>query len=225
MDKLYAVAIGTQVGSRSDDAREAVRNLADYRGERSTGLLIDIALGHGPIVFPEVRNEAIKALSRRNDRRAMDVIAILLQPHQGLDNRESVAAALEQAPCDIECISSVLHYLERIYRGEPNYEDRLVFAKGTDDEKAEMRTMQERVYHSLYLVLQRNETETLTVLSTVYGLGSVDPSTFAFDLASKSQLRGACPLLKQSEDLLKDGEFYNGPTKELDAAITSLNCK
>lgn len=230
IDRLYAEAAGYPPYLRgSNEAQAAVKKLATYRGQRSTSMLLDIAVGHGPaqLIWPDTQAEAIKALRERRDPEIAVTLANLLHPHEGLGTRQAVAAALKYLPCKGECIRSILHYLERIWRGEPNHEDRWVDSLDSSNGAIDLKKEEEAFYGDLYLVLRQEKTETLANLAEVYGLGSMDPSPFALDLVSRLGLDEACPYLLQSDQQLKklSSEFYKAPREELSAAIASLNCK
>ncbi len=226
MAQLYAEAADLSVFRSSVESQAAVRKLATYRGQRSTDMLLSLALQDNPVV-PQVQIEAISALQERDDPRIAPALANLLQPHEGLDVRQSVATALQSLPCKGECIRAILHYLERIWRGEPNYEDRIVHGPGFEDAAASLRKDQQDLYSRLYSVLRREKVETLETLTEVHGIGGVGPSPFALNLLSRLGLQEACPLLLQSERQLKDfsAVFNNAPRQELRAALTSLNCQ
>lgn len=227
MDRLYAEAAGYPPFYRgSAESAAAVRQLATYRGRRSTDMLLDLAVRGNPLA-PEAQTEAIKALGERQDPQIAVALANLLQPHEGLATREAAAAALQELPCKGECIRSTLHYLERVWRGDPNEEDRTVFPSGTENLRASQQKEQQALYGTLYSVLQREKVETLTNLAKVYGLGSEDPSPFALDLVSRLSLHEACSLLMRTDTLIKDSPhgLYSNPPKELQAAIASLRCR
>jgi hypothetical protein len=68
MDRLYAEAAGyPQFFRGTTQSTDAVRRLATYRGRRATAMLLDIALGHGPLVWGDTQTEAIKSLEKRGD--------------------------------------------------------------------------------------------------------------------------------------------------------------
>jgi hypothetical protein len=228
MNRLFAEASGYPSFLRSsNESTHAVSKLAAYRGQRATEMLVEIALGHGPLVFGEAQEEAIKALSKRGDPEVANALVKLLQPHEGLDTRKAVAGALQDLPCKGECIRSLLHYLERVWRGEPNYEDRAVRPRGYEDIIKSLRDDQRMLYANLYAVLRREKLETLTNLAQVYGLGSDSPSTFALDLSSRLELHESCLLLLKSARAIQKlpPNFFDAPREELQSAIVSLNCK
>lgn len=229
MDHLYAEAAGYPPFFRGTaEAQAAVKKLSTYRGLRSTRMLLDIALGNVPFPWGDTQAEAIKALSERKDPDISTAMANLLQPHQSLSARQPAALALRDLPCKAESIRSILHYLERIWRGEPNYEDQLIDSTSDKERFAStLKKEQEEIYQNLYVVLQRERVETIRNLKLVYGIGSTTPSPFALDLLSRLGLHEACPLLLQSDQAIQQltPEFLNAPRKELQATIRSLNCR
>jgi hypothetical protein len=228
MDRLYAEAAGYAPFTRgSAQSVDAVKKLATYRGQRPTEILLRIATGQGPGIWTDTQVEAIKALQSRRNSRTGDALGSLLQPYQGLEIRRAASGALKTVPCKGECIRSTLHYLERVQRGEPNFEDKLVLPPGSERLVARSKSGQQSVYDNLYEVLSREKADTLSILRSVYGLGSNDPSLFALDLVARLRLREACPLLKQSEKSIRSfpPERLNAPRQELQAAISSLMCQ
>ena len=227
MARLYAEAAGYPPYYRgSVESQAAVKILATYRGQRSLSMLLEIASRQNPLA-PEAQTEAIKALSRRKDPQIGATLASLLQPQEALETRKTVAVALQNSVCKRECILSTLHYLERIWRGEPNFEDRWLLAPGNERVLASYRVGQQAIYDDLYAVLRREKKETITTLMNVYGFGSIVPSPFALDLLSRLNFQEACPYLLESERQLKDlsPESFKAPRSEIETAITSLNCK
>ncbi len=228
MDRLFEEASDPQFFRSSDEVTAAVKRLATYQGRRATQMLLSIALSDSPLInVGEARSAAMEALGKRGDPDVALALAKLLQPHEGLDTRQQVAAALQDMPCNTECAAVILHYLERVWRGEPNYEDRTVSAWDPQEGIAITHRDQQALYASLDKVLKREKVATLTDLAQVYGLGSDNPSLFALDLVSRLGLPEACPYLDQSEREFNNdsAELYKAPRKEVQAAIDSLKCK
>jgi hypothetical protein len=228
MSRLYAEAAGYPPFFRgSSESTAAVRRIASYRGQRSTRMLLDIGLARGPMIWPDTQTEAIQLLRERNDPDTAIALANLLQPHERLGTRQAVATALKELPCKIECVRSVLHYLERTSRGEPNEEDLTLFPPGTENLRVDEKKDQQVLYDTLYAVLQREKLATLTNLDAIYGLGSDDSSPFGLELVSRIQLHEACPYLLRSDKLAKSSPpgLHSVPPKQLQAAIASLNCQ
>lgn len=226
IDRLYAEAgVDPRVFQGSQEAADAVRRLATYRGQRSTEYLLALAVQTN-VLAPDVQTEAIRALRERNDPTIAPALAALLQPHEGLKVRQSAATALQGLPCKGECIVSILHYLERMWRGDLNYEDRWVDSAGADGRNVDLKPEQESVYAALYSVLRREKFETVGALIKLHGLGSSDPSAFALDLLARLQIEEACPYLMESDRQLRElsPETYKAPRQELQAAIASLKC-
>jgi hypothetical protein len=228
IDRLYAEAAGyPEYFSSNTASTNAVRSLAAYHGSRATEKLIQIALGEGPLVFGDVQAEAIKALGERNDAEVVPTLTSLLQPHQALGIRLAAADALRSVACDGLCVRSLLHYLERVWRGEKNEEDRRVFPPGTELLRDAKLQEQRTLYEALHSVLRRANTETLRNLEQTYGLGSANPSPFALDLLGRLELREACPLLLRTDRIVRESPsgIYTDPPKELQTAIGSLKCQ
>ena len=229
MQRLYAEAAGNPPQLRgSAESTAAIRKLAGYRGQKATEMLLYLAMGNGAAqaMWPETRAEAIKALGKRRDPAVALTLAKLQQPHEGFGTRQAAASALKELPCSDECIRLVLHYLERVWRGDPNHEDRWV-EPSNGGGTADLKKQEQALYNDLYAVVRGEKTEALTNLAAVYGLGSADPSPFALDLVSRLDLPEACPYLQESARRLKglSAQFYNGPRQELQTAIASLNCR
>jgi hypothetical protein len=227
IERLYSEAAGLSYPFRGpEESQEAVKRLATYRGRRITNMLLNIALGHN-VLIAEAQTEAMKALRERKDPEVATLLASRLQPFEDLATRQAVTETLQYLPCKDECIRYVLHYLERVWRGEPNYEDRTIFPTGGENWKADQQKSHQDLYGGLYLILQRNKMETLVSLGEIHGLGSEGPSLFSLDLLSRLGLHEACPYLLQSERLIqkRSPDFYNDPRQEIRATMTSLNCK
>lgn len=227
MDRLYGEAgMDPRFFQGSQQAADAVRKLATYRGQRSTDYLLALAVQTN-VLAPEAQTEAIRALRDRHDPRIAPALAALLQPHEGLDVRRSAASALQNLPCKGECIVSILHYLERIWGGGLNHEDRRVRPSGFEEVTASLAKDQQALYSTLYSVLQREKLETVGALIKLHGLGTSDPSAFALDLLARLQIQEACPYLLESDRQLQDlsPETYKAPWQELQTAIVSLKCK
>lgn len=225
IDHLYAVATG-DVLSDSGTATLATEKIATYSGQRATDMLLQIALGEGPAPEHYAIVQAIKALRARKDLKVGVTLALLLQPTQGLDERKAAAQSLQDVPCNNECIRYVLHYLERIWRGDPNGEDMYVENDLSKSVDQQIKKEQDNFYQALYSVLKKNLSETVRNLQLVYGLGDSSPSPFALDLVSRVKIEDACPLLLHSQDqiALYPSSFIRAPRKELADAISTLNC-
>jgi hypothetical protein len=177
MDKLYAEASGTLPAFRGTvEAQSAVKKLAAYNGDRSTVMLLNIALGRTPFTWPDVQREAMNALASRRDPKTSASLAIVLQPHIPLPTRHAAADALRNIQCTSDCVRSILHYLERVWQDEPNYEDRTTFPLGLNEGvKADLANEQEALYQTLYAVLKREPRSTMEVLYQITGLGQMLP--------------------------------------------------
>ncbi|MBI1898252.1 MAG: HEAT repeat domain-containing protein [Acidobacteria bacterium] len=229
LDRLYAEAAGVPPASHgSKEAQAAVRELGKHHGAKSTRMLLSIALGQTSFTWPDVQREAINALAARNDPSISTALAHALQPHQPLPTRQAAAEALRTLPCTAECIGAVLHYLERVWQGEPNYEDRTSFSTGlNEDVRAGVAKQQDVLYQTLFAVLKREDRLTLGTLVQVYGLGTDAASRFSLALVIRMGFRQACPAILQSEQLVKQSsaESFRAPREEIEKALRSLECR
>ena len=130
-------------------------------------------------------------------------------------------------PCTTDCIRLVPNYLKRVWRGEPNYEDKIVRPQAFSDVRAGLQTEHRAVYSDLDLVLQRNKPQTLAAFVQTYGLGSDDPAVFALDVLSRLKLQEACPLILRSMQAVQSlpAESFMRPRQELQNTMASLQCK
>jgi hypothetical protein len=229
MDKLYAAAAGLPPAFHGTvEAEAAVKKLGTYRGDRSTVMLLNIALGRTSFPWPDIQRAAMNALAARRDPKISVSLASLLQPHLTATTRLAVADALQTLPCSGECIASILHYLERVWRGEPNYEERTTFPPGLNEGvKADLAKDQEALCQKLYVVLRREARSTIEALCLVYGLGTSTPSRFSLTLLSRVKLREACAAVLESERLLKQStaELFQAPREEVIATLQTLKCQ
>jgi hypothetical protein len=151
MDRWYGEASGSAPAFHGTvEAQAAVKKLATYGGNRSTVMLLNIALGRTPFEWPDVQREAMNALASRRDPKTSASLASVLQPHVPLPTRRAAADALRSIPCRGDCVRSVLHYLERVWQGEPNYEDRTTFPPGLRESvRADLQKEQDALYQTL----------------------------------------------------------------------------
>jgi hypothetical protein len=91
-----------------------------------------------------------------------------------------------------------VHYLERVWGGEANYEDHWNREPppGTRDEQASVVQM-------LLSTLRREPRETTIMLSVTYGLGTASPSPFALELVKRAELTSSCQALLTSSERIK----------------------
>jgi len=229
LDRLYAeVADFPSASHGSKEAQAAVREIGRYKGAKSTQMLLSIAFGQTPFPWPDVQREAVKALAARDDPSISAVVAHALQPHQPLPTRQTIAEALGTLRCTSECVGAVLHYLERVWQGELNYEDRTSYPKGlNEDVKERLAKDQEALNQALFAVLRREDQLTLSALVQVYGLGTDAPSRFSLALVTRMGFRRACPAILQSEELAKQSsaESFQAPREEIAGASRSLECR
>lgn len=222
-EKLYPVAGGYELQG-SGQQTIAIADLAIQTDQQSTDMLLQIALGRAGFAMPQQQEQAIRALAGRKDPNIAAMLATLLQPHEALGTRMAAAETLKQLPCNSECVASVLHYMERVYQGEPNSEDGFT---PSPQVAFKLETERQQFYHDLDDVLENDKVTTVAVLTDVYGLGSEDPSAFGLELISRIRLSEACPLLLQSQGQLENSrtEAYKKSTQLAAQAVKSLNCK
>jgi hypothetical protein len=228
LSRLWTQVSGVQ---GSDQAFAAVREIATYRGERSTSMLLAISYGHpSPLPTRDVQVEAVKALSGGRDPQVSIAIAGLLRPQEILPIREAAAEYLQDGSCPDECIARMLHYLERVWNGELNIEDRTrypaSFGDFADRQRARDRDRQQSAYVKVLQALRRRGTATLQVMIDVYGLNTRAPSTFALAILPRIRPRDVCQVLLESRNQMGEpDEFFDAPRKELAAAMQALKCQ
>jgi len=189
-DRERAFASVFELSRATTERVATVKRLAALPDERSRSMLLEIATS--PRLETPVRVEAIEGLRNGDNGPASDALARLLQPHVPLSVRVAVAGYLRAHSCKWNCALSILHYSERISRGEKNRED---LAPGTTLAGAFVED-QGRVTKDLEEALKRNKGFTLAVLMQVYGLGSTTPSLFAVETVTRLSLVEACSELE-----------------------------
>ena len=219
LDRLYAVAMGYST-INTDRRQVAIKELSRDPSQRATELLLKIATNSQLFLWPDGQDAAISALAERRDPAIAVRLADLMQPYLAIGTRRAVAGALSKLPCPADCIRSVLHYKERIWRGEPNFEERLSLYS------TYQREQQEEVITLLNSVLIREQTVTLQVLRKIYGLGTENPSLFTLALIRQLRLNSACSELLASKDkILRLSDIgYKGPSADVASAIRDLQC-
>lgn len=229
IERLYAEAAGFSGAFQGTPAAaRAAKELGTFTGTRSTQMLLNIAFGHTPLAWPDVQEEAIRALASRRDEHIAIALAKLIQPHDAMPIRQASAEALQTMPCPPECVHLILHYLERVWQGEPNHEDRTTFPAGLNEAvKADLAKEQEALYQELGGILKRERRTTLAALAEIYGLGTVAPSTFSLTFVSRTKFHEACPFIVHSDRLAKhsSADFFLAPRQEIGAAIRLLGCQ
>src|SRR5262249_16244354 len=126
------------------------------------------------------------------------------------------------------CIRFILHYLERIWRGEENAEDHLILPKALSGSRLSNQEQQKQVYANLYAVLARQSAATVRNLANIYGIRGPIPSPFAFVLLPRVGLKDSCPLLLISDRDLREiypPQVFRASRTELESTIASLNCR
>jgi len=226
VNSLYAEAAGSPAQD-SLLSKAAAKKLGAYGGAKATEALLAIALGNTPSDFVETRCEAIQSLHSRMNPQIAASLSALLKPHVPLLIRVEVSEALNTTSCNASCVGSTLHYLERVWWGDRDYEDRVVWPP---EFRVFTRTEPEdhnRLRRNLYRVLKANQIEAVPLLRDVYGLGSIAPSTFAVVVAAEANLANACGLLLRSETALDKTppEQLQGPRAELKKSVLALDCR
>jgi hypothetical protein len=219
----------------SDPAVSSVKRLHDISilrripGLAATKFLIDIATdASAPF---DSRNAAVAALKGRQDPSISADLATLLQPHNAETLRSTVADALTQMPCSVECARSVLHYLERTWRGDSKSEDLVTDSLPVENlakldpqlissQMTETREKEQQLVSQLENVLSKNPAETLAALRSIYGLGSFHPSYFAIYMVEELHFSEACPDLEKPHLLEITGEKMAGQIR----AVTESLC-
>lgn len=221
--QLFRIAtLGEPVGS--DQVLAAIKALVADESAEAGQMLSVIALGQYPNAgfWPEAQNAAIRALAERDERNYAQELATLLQPYQDLELRRTVAKAVVKLECNERCVQSVLHYKERMWRGEPTLEAMLPSGPEAIQESVQRQT--EEVERNLDSVVLRSRASTIGVLAAVYGLGSSAPSPFAINLARRIDLKETCPLLIRSVDRAAGFKGSREPDG-LQEAIQVLQCR
>jgi hypothetical protein len=190
-------------------SKERLIDIDDINGSndtRTTQFLLRLAVDNA-VPF-DSRNAAVAALAKRHDPAISADLAILIQPHTSESLRHAVATTLLQLSCSTECVQDVLHYLERMWRGEANSEDIVTDDLPTKEllqsnpalvnaQIAQVQADQQQLISQLNAILLRNRFGTIEILQRVYGLGSVRPSPFALHIVGELHLPEACPSLRR----------------------------
>lgn len=199
---------------------DVVHQIAVKGKGEAVGYLARIAIS--PIAARENRITAIDELVRIGNPDAVAGVADVLAPHDPIDVREHAAKALVNSNCTERCLKAVLTYLYRVSSGETSLREQSKLASV----RTEFVRQQQGIVDTLREVLCKHERETITILVTMYGLGTEEPSRFAVDTVGQLQLRQACDLLIQSEDyqqkLSKIAQSNPSRTAEV---IRELKCR
>jgi len=210
LSKLASEYLSGQASDPGIPSRERIRDVTYLRripGSSATKGLVAVVVD--PSAPFDSRNAAATALKAKNDPAVSDQLALLLQPHSSQSLRASVVDALSDLPCDFECTKSVLHYLERMWRGDSNSEDLAMDSSPVETlepvnpellnaDLTETRQRQQHLISQLDGVLIKNRSETLAVLRQVYGLGTLHPSGFAVYMVTALRIDEACPELSRT---------------------------
>ena len=216
LEHLYSTSISPS--SERPTAEAAVRKLNTYAGSEPKKFLLKLATADRD--FLDNRQDlAIRLLMTRGDPSLTIRLVALLQPSVGLARRESVAEALQNTTCDIECTRFVLHYIERRWSANAIREDITNAVVHFEiDPKIEKEQLQ--VVQQLEKTLAINAQSTIHVLRDTYGLGSPVPSSFSLEVLNSVHLKEACPFLVASEHKLMD----SSKASQLERAIREIGC-
>ncbi len=165
----------------------------------------------------ESREAAVTALSKFTDSETSRALASLLLPQTPLSLRLSIASHLHDSRCDQSCVQSILLYLERDWRGEPNLED------GTRNPEValEIKGQQNRMRKELYDDLLESRREMGEVLVAYFGLGSPVPSSFGLHVVSDLKLADSCAELELSSRVSSNSALKS----QVDSIMHNLGCK
>jgi hypothetical protein len=224
--ELHRIATDTTGGTA--EQQRALAELARQPGRESARYLLAVALNEGLLI--EIRLQAIRSLGQRSDLEdtaaSLSDLSRLMQPHVALAIRSAVADAI-QRHCPRTCIGSVVHYMERLWRGDPTTEE--ILATETSQQ---IKDEQEKVERQLVTVLLDNTGQTIEILTEVHGLGASPqnpltrpfPSEFALYLVDRMRLRETCPVLKEATELRGEGQMWLKWRERLKSTINSLGC-
>ncbi|HUK30905.1 MAG TPA: hypothetical protein VLV89_07315 [Candidatus Acidoferrum sp.] len=146
-------------------------------------------------IYVEIRVQAVNAIGEEGTVEDSYGVSNLLQPYNPMVLRLAVGSTIEKIGCSMGCVANVLHYLERIWKGEHALED-WVMIPG-DPIKTDQVSKQNLEVSLLY-VLIHNKKDTRFVLTSVYGLGTEFPSPTAILAVEKLRLTEACPDLRRA---------------------------
>ena len=102
--------------STTDEQYAALNALKGDGSPKTTKALLAILVE--PATRPDTRQAIIPILGSRQDPEVPEVLSELLQPHNPLALRRGAVDALKQLDCGSACARNVLHYNERLWRGD-----------------------------------------------------------------------------------------------------------
>jgi len=181
-------AFGRVLEGQEDSGRknQALEDLL-AKGAEAKGAILEIALN--PQTEIDKRLRAVEWLGQHTDRGDSTRVASLLQPHNALALRLAVGKTINRTGCSPACVRIVLHYLERIWRGDRASEDRF---RSNTSELDRTGLLKEELLAYVLSTLQKEKSSTLGVLESIYGLGSTTPSPFAVYVVDEINLKEAC---------------------------------
>ena len=221
----------TAATSSRRDALDAIRALAELPGPDADSFLLHIAKGDVEATSALLQIEAVRAIASRGVPGSSAALASLIVPQTSFEVRREVVAAVRMLGCDVACMKSVLHFLERSSWGEQTPEERLRETLEAAETPAEVIDELEKIQEDasrrfkdeLYALVRDNSEAALTVLIDTYGFRTGSPSSFGVQLAVTADLREACPALVASKRT-RDANSLRSAMPELDAALISLEC-
>ena len=228
VEQLYLqTATGPGVG---DTQVQAVRELAKLDDPRVEDMLIRIAQTATEPGRDRLSIEAVRQLRLRGSASAVPDLASLLSPDRTLELRQELALAYAQLGCPAVCIKATLGYLERIWQGELNIEERRFESVRSHVSHPSMIPtlppavvkQQEQIYEALYQVLRRVPDETASSLSEDYDLGGPTPARPLpctwWRTSNSSKHAPPCSLAGRHRSLRPSQRSWAPPSRKLAAA-------
>jgi hypothetical protein len=212
-----AVAVFSDYGTSTTEREVALQVLSKDSSPETTKAIIAIALS--PNVRPDGPRMLIRVLAARPAPETSEALSEFLQPHIAPAIRREAADALRQTGCTSACILNILHYKERLWKGEVPSE---LDVEQHEDAKTQFESEENTINEALDYVLQRSPQETLQQLRTVYGLGSMHPSPFALYLLRELTFAEGCADLSKPYPRQIASEEKR---KAIDAAMQRNKCE
>lgn len=216
-DTVKAIAVFSDYRTTTAEREEAVKVLSRDSSPETTKAIIAIALS--PNARPDSPKMLIPVLAVHRDPEISEALSEFLQPHIAPAIRLEAADALKQAECASACIVNILHYKERLWKGDVPSE---LDISQDEDAKESFQKEENTINDALDSILQRNPYGTLQQLRKVYGLGSMHPSYFALNVLQTLTFVEACTdLSKPYLQLIANDE----KRKAIAAALEHNKCE
>jgi hypothetical protein len=187
IESARSIAVLSDWGTNTAEREAALTALKTDKSAATTKALIAIVLS--PQARPDTPEMVIPVLAARHDPAITQALSQLLQPHLAPVVRRVATDSLKQMDCGSACVENILHYEERIWKGDVPSESDVNQSEGA---KGEFQNEENAINSDLDLVLQRNSSATMEQLRRVYGLGSLHPSYFALYVLQQLNLSEAC---------------------------------